>query len=234
MNAHILLVEDDEHLGYLLKEYLTFKGLEVSWEKDGPAGLEAIRTFPFDLCILDIMMPRMDGYQLAREIRASLPDLPLIFLSARSLKVDVLKGFSLGADDYIKKPVDEEELLARIQAVLARSQRPQTKAGDNTSWTLGQYTFDPGNQQLRYGAQRQSLTGRETALLHYLVQHQGQLCRREDILKAIWGKSDYFNRKSMDVFVSKLRKYLADDPCVQLTNIHGTGFVLDVSDPAAE
>ena len=229
MDAHILLVEDHESLGYLLQEYLTFKGLQVTWVKDGQAGLEAVQTFPFDLCILDIMMPHKDGYQLARDLKTRLPDLPFIFLSARSLKVDVLKGFALGADDYIKKPVDEEELLARIQAVLARRQRqhaPPTPA----TWAIGHYTFEPANQQLRAGDQTQTLTGRETALLQYLVQHQGQLCRREDILKAIWGKSDYFNRKSMDVFISKLRKYLADDPRIQLSNVHGTGFILEIAE----
>jgi DNA-binding response OmpR family regulator len=227
MKGKILLVEDDKSLGYLLREYLSLHGLEVSWVSDGEAGLEAVRTYPFDLCLLDIMMPRKDGYELAREIKAALPDMPLIFLSARSLKVDVLKGFRLGADDYIKKPVDEEELLARIEAVLARTRpaAPEPPA----RYQLGSFTLDPANLQLSRAGQARQLTQRECDLLAFLAARPGQLCTHADILKTVWGKNDFFNRKSMDVFLSRLRKYLAADPTVQIRNVRNAGFILEIA-----
>lgn len=224
--AKILLVEDNSRLAYMLKEYLEIKGFDVAGAADGEEGWAAYQAQEFHLCILDVMMPGMDGYKLAEKIKEVEPDMPLIFLTAKSLKVDVLKAFNLGADDYIKKPVDEEELVARIQAVLKRSAlQPRRQPA---LIALGKYTFNPRNQELRIGKEVIVLTGRESELLHFLCQHINELIPRSKILKALWGKSDFFTRKSMDVFISKLRKYLAQDENVQIQNVHGSGFILRV------
>jgi DNA-binding response OmpR family regulator len=228
MKNAILLVEDNEHLGYILKEYLSLKGFEVTWAPDGREGLAAFRRQPFALCILDVMMPAMDGYRLAEQIKAAQPTMPLIFLTAKSLKVDVLKGFGLGADDYIKKPVDEEELLARIQAVLKRSAAANPAAPAPATYAIGAYLFDYSNQELHLGEAVQTLTKKEADVLRLLCQDLGKLVPRSLILNAVWGKSDFFTRKSMDVFISKLRKHLAQDEAVQIVNVHGSGFALKV------
>ncbi len=223
MQKSILLVEDNDTLGYILKEYLEMKGFQLTWAKDGKQGLGAFNKKPFDLCILDIMMPEMDGFTLAAELRRKEPQLPFIFLTARSLKVDKLKGFQLGADDYIVKPVDEEELVARIKVVLRRGNQLPL---DAQMYQIGQYTFDFSNQKLCLGDQHRQLTEREGRLLQLLCQNKGQLLSRQQVLKSIWNNSDYFTRRSMDVFISRLRKYLADDPNVQITNVYGSGFIL--------
>lgn len=222
----ILLVEDNQRLGYMLREYLEIKGFEVVLATNGAEGLEAFHSQPFGLCILDIMMPEMDGYRVAEKIRESDPGIPLIFLTARSLKVDVLKAFNLGADDYIKKPVDEEELVARIRAVLKRA--GAKKDSGPAFIALGKYRYNPKNQELIYGEEVKLLTPREAELLNFLCQHINELAPRQKILKALWGKSDFFTRKSMDVFISKLRKYLSKDENVQIQNVHGSGFILRV------
>jgi len=224
--AKILLAEDNAHLGYMLREYLEFKGYDVTWAADGEKGWAECQAQRFNLCILDIMMPGMDGYKLAEKIKEAEPAMPLIFLTAKSMKIDVLKAFNLGADDYIKKPVDEEELVARIEAVLKRSvAQPQQKPA---LINIGKYTFNHQNQELSIGGEVRVLTGREAELLHFLCQHINKLVPRSKILKALWGKSDFFTRKSMDVFISKLRKYLAQDENVQIQNVHGSGFILRV------
>ncbi|GAB4420219.1 MAG: response regulator transcription factor [Bacteroidia bacterium] len=226
----LLLVEDDENLGYLLQTYLELKGYRVVWARDGQAGLAQARAQAFDLCILDVSMPQMDGFTLAAQLRALRTGLPFIFLTARVLKVDVLRGFHLGAEDYIKKPIDEEELLARIQAVLRRSQ--QAPMPDVIE--LGRYRFDPAGQRLTIGGSSRLLTERESALLYLLCRQRGHLVRGETLLQQLWGKSDYFNRKSMDVFLSRLRKYLAEDPRVRIVNVRGSGYVLEVNAAADE
>ncbi|MCB0570382.1 MAG: response regulator transcription factor [Phaeodactylibacter sp.] len=227
MKTQILLVEDNERLGYVLREYLSMKGFEVSWASDGQQGLELFQQHSFHLCILDVMMPGMDGYTLAEKIKAAEPAMPLVFLTARSLKVDVLKGFNLGADDYVKKPVDEEELLARINAVLKRA-TPGKAAEPSDTIRIGKYLFDAKNQQLTIGDKSQLLTKKEAEVLHFLCLHMDELAPRTKMLQAIWGKSDFFTRKSMDVFISKLRKHLAEDEQVQIVNVHGSGFILRV------
>ncbi len=220
----ILLVEDNQSLGYMLKEYLELKGFDIVLAADGEQGLENFRNQSFALCILDIMMPGMDGYRLAEQIKAADPNLPLIFLTARSLKIDVLKAFNLGADDYIKKPVDEEELVARIRAVLKRADTKPTAPPPFIA--LGKYRYNHKNQELIHGEEVKLLTPREAELLYFLCRHINELAPREKILKALWGKSDFFTRKSMDVFISKLRKYLSKDENVQIQNVHGSGFIL--------
>lgn len=220
----LLLVEDNEHLGYMLKEYLEIKGFDVVLATDGTEGWDAFRTQAFHLCLLDIMMPGMDGYRLAENIKLADPSVPLIFLTAKSLKVDVLKAFNLGADDYIKKPVDEEELVARIWAVLKRT--ASLPESGTPEVIIGKYRYNHKNQELFFGDEVRLLTPREAELLYFFCRHRNELVPREKILKALWGKSDFFTRKSMDVFVSKLRKYLSRDEAVQIQNVHGSGFIL--------
>jgi len=221
--AKILLVEDDETLGYVLKSYLEMKSFQVDWVKDGQAAYSAFAKQPYDLGILDVMMPVMDGFSLAEKLKTENEKFPIIFLTAKALKVDKLKGFNLGADDYIIKPVDEEELVARIHAVLRRV-NPSTSEPEIHS--IGQYTFDVKNQKLTYQEEDQYLTERETQILQLLCQNKGNLLARKQVLQNLWGKSDYFNRRSMDVFISKLRKYLSKDESIQITNVHGSGFIL--------
>ena len=224
MNSpRILLVEDNETLGYILKEYLELKSFSVVLAIDGGQGLRRFRKQSFDLCILDIMMPEKDGFSLAKEIKNLDPDIPLIFLTAKSLKVDVLKGFDLGADDYIVKPVEEEELVARVRAVLRRTREVEATAN---IYQIGRYTFDFYNQKLQINGTERVLTEREAKVLRLLCNHKGKLLPRHKVLKSVWNNSDYFTRRSMDVFISRLRKYLSDDPAIQITNVYGSGFIL--------
>jgi DNA-binding response OmpR family regulator len=219
----ILLVEDNDTLGYALKEYLELNGYEMRWAKDGVQGWEFFDKYPVDLCLLDVMMPGQDGFGLAQKIRLSAPEIPLIFLTARALKVDKLKGFGLGADDYIVKPVEEEELVARIEAVLRRSQQGAQQA---STYEIGSYTFDPSNQTLSHTSGTRTLTEREVHLLQLLCEQKGQLLPREKVLKTLWDQNDYFTRRSMDVFISRLRKYLRHDEEIEIQNVYGSGFIL--------
>ena len=220
---NILLVEDNETLGYILKEYLELKSFSVQLAVDGVQGLKFFKKKGFDLCILDVMMPEKDGFSLAKEIKVLDPDMPLIFLTAKSLKVDVLKGFDLGADDYIVKPVEEEELVARVKAVLRRTREVEPS---ETMYEIGDYVFDFQNQKLRIKESERQLTEREAKVLQLLCNHKGKLLSRQKVLKSVWNNSDYFTRRSMDVFISRLRKYLSDDPAIQITNVYGSGFIL--------
>ncbi|MFK7932636.1 MAG: response regulator transcription factor [Saprospiraceae bacterium] len=223
MKNRILLVEDNDTLGYVLKEYLEMKDFAVEWAADGKAGFKSFRRNGYDLCILDVMLPEMDGFALAQEIKTADADMPIIFLTAKSLKVDKLKGFNLGADDYVVKPVDEEELVARIKAVLNRTKKSE---GDDAIFQIGRYTFDVANQKLESADSEEYLTEMEAQLLKLLCLSKGNLVGRQFMLKTIWGKSDYFTRRSMDVFISRLRKYLSGDKRIKITNIHGSGFIL--------
>lgn len=224
--VRILLVEDDSNLGYILKEYLQMHDYDIELAKDGALGLEAFEKDKFDLCILDVMMPKLDGFSLAEKIKAQSPNIPLVFLTAKALKIDKLKGFKVGADDYLVKPVDEEELMARINAIVKRSgllkEAPKPK-----TFHVGKYEFDFENQTLVFNEEKQIITTKEAEILRELCLRKGQLLDRETTLRELWGESDYFNRRSMDVFISKLRKYLSNDPSVKITNVHGKGFVLE-------
>lgn len=224
----ILLVEDNENLGYALKGYLELRGFELRWAKNGLQGLQFFHKYPFDLCLLDIMMPEKDGFSLAQDIRRKHPRIPLLFLTAKSLKADVLKGFDLGADDYIVKPIDEEELIARIKAVLRRVEPAKSAA---LCYPIGIYTFDASKQQLLGAGKMVQLTEKEALLLELLCQNENQLLSRAEVLKNLWNQNDYFTRRSMDVFISRLRKYLAEDPAVQIQNIYGSGFIFKIGDP---
>lgn len=224
---HILLVEDDRNLGYILSEYLGMKGFEVSWAKDGTEALDLIKKTPYDLCILDVMLPTMDGFSVAGEIAVSASRLPYIFLTAKTLKVDKLKGFKLGCDDYITKPVDEEELVARIHAVLKRT-APAAAINNDPVISLGKSVFHVATQILQTETDIIKMTAKESAILLLLVQHRNTLLDRETALKKIWGSNDYFNRRSMDVIISRLRKHLMADAGIRITNIHGKGYMLEM------
>ncbi len=232
MTPKILLVEDDETLGFLLGEFLRSRDFEIAWAKDGVDGLRQFNADHFDLCLLDVMMPALDGFTVAELLRNRRADLPIIFLTAKSLHADVVRGFKAGADDYIKKPVNEEELVVRIQAVLKRTAPGQEGASDNevrTVFQVGDYIFDSEKCRLQLGGQVTILTEMEARLLKMLCEKSGQLLQREWVLEKIWGRNDFLARKSMDVFISRLRKYLAQDPKVSIANLHGSGFVLEVA-----
>lgn len=225
----IILVEDDPTLGYLLSEYLIMNGFDLFWAKNGVDCLRKLEQNTYDLAILDVMLPDVDGFNLAHSIKNLHPDLPFIFLTARSLKVDVLKGFSVGAVDYLKKPIDEEELVVRIKSLLSRLEPNEEKQNYETL-KLGNYVFNTLNQELIYNDETVNLTNRESQLLQYLVIHKNMLCTHKDILTHIWGKNDYFNKKSLNVFITHLRKYLNKDTKIKLENVHNRGFILKIED----
>ena len=226
--VNILLAEDDKNLGYILKEYLSMHDFRVTLATNGKEALEQFNNSIFDLCILDIMMPILDGFSVAQEIKKRKQEMPLIFLTAKGLKIDKLKGFKIGADDYIVKPVDEEELIARIHAILKRvHHQPQS---DTVHFQLGGYFFDYPNQVLVFNHDKRQLTTKEADILRELCLQKGQLLDRKKTLHTYWGENDYFNRRSMDVFIYKLRKYLSKDPSVHIKNVHGKGFILDVAE----
>lgn len=223
---HILLVEDDQALGYLLKEYLGMKGFQVTLARNGVEALEVLPGSHFDLAVLDVMMPEMDGFTLAGKLREHYEELPFIFLTARSLKIDVLKGFSLGAIEYLKKPIDEEELVVRIETLLRLVSKGGPSPSEREVFQIGNYNYDPKNLRLSIGEEEIRLTGRENEVLQYLAERKNSVCRHKELLTAIWGKNDYFNRKSLNVFITRLRKYLEKDPEVKLENVHNEGFIL--------
>ena len=219
----VLLAEDDENLGLLLKEYLKTKSFTVDLFEDGQKAFDGFSKDRYDLCILDVMMPVKDGFTLAQEIRTVSKEVPIIFLTARSMKDDVLEGFKIGADDYITKPFNMDELLFRIEAILRR-----VKKDDKPFYTLGKYTFDPQKQVLQWDESAYKLTTKEAELLKLLCDNANQILERNYALKTIWEDDNYFNARSMDVYITKLRKYLKDDPSVEILNVHGKGFKLVV------
>lgn len=224
----ILIVEDDPGFGYILKEYLELNQLQVTLVTDGEQALRALQHSPFDLCLLDIMLPKMDGYSLAGAIRSDFPDLPFLFLTAKALKVDKLKGFKLGCDDYIVKPIDEELLLARIHAIMNRSGHAASAKKKPETYQLGALSFRVADQLLQKGSEQQFLTDKEAQLLAMLCAHQNRLLPRRKALQQIWGTHDEFSRKSMDVFIFRLRKYLSEQKGIRIRNVHGKGFVLEL------
>lgn len=228
--TRILLVEDDANLSMVLKDYLEMLGYETILRNDGEAGLEAFKENEFSLCILDVMMPKKDGFQLARDIRAINAEIPLIFLTAKSLKEDRITGFKTGADDYITKPFSTEELSLRINAILKRSEIQYRQKKIPDVFELASVKFDHKNMVLLHLGKEYSLTRKEAALLKLLAENINQLVERDFALEKIWGSSDYFIGRSMDVFIAKLRKMLKIDPRISITNVHGTGFKLEVKD----
>lgn len=227
--ARILVAEDDPNLGIILTEYLEAKGYLPTLAKNGVEGWKAFSNNDFDICVLDVMMPEKDGFTLAKDIRNINEDIPIIFLTAKSMKEDTLQGFKAGGDDYITKPFSMEELLMRIKAILRRTIGEQ-KEPVKTQFELGAFVFDFKNQVLKLDGEEQHLTSKENALLKMLAQHANQLMDRSQALLAIWGDDSYFNSRSMDVYIAKLRKYLKDDEGVKIINEHGKGFRLILPD----
>lgn len=227
----ILLAEDDSNLSSVLNDYLDMMDYETVLARDGDEGLEKFNNESFDLCILDVMMPKKDGFMLAREIREKDENIPIIFLTAKSMKEDRISGFKAGCDDYITKPFSSEELSLRIKAILKRCeikgqpQRPPTQK----TFRLGKFSFDPNNMTLTHKDNSRVLTKKEAALLQLLAENKNKLLTREYALKTVWGDDDYFIGRSMDVFITKLRKYLKDDENVNIVNVHGTGFKLEIT-----
>lgn len=229
---HILLCEDDENLGMLLREYVQAKGFTCDLFGDGDAGFKAFLKGHYDFCILDVMMPKKDGFTMASEIRSLNQDIPIIFLTAKSLKEDILEGFKIGADDYITKPFSMEELLLRIEAILRRVKGKKGK--DIVAYHFGALTFDVQKQQLVSGDNITKLTTKESDLLNLLCLHANEILERNIALKTIWVDDNYFNARSMDVYITKLRKHLKDDPAIEIINIHGKGYKLIAENIEAE
>ncbi len=229
--AHLLYVEDDESLSFVTRDNLELNGYQVTYFEDGQKALDAIRANQrFDLCILDVMLPEVDGFTLAQEIRKRDEQVPIIFLSAKSMKQDKIHGLTLGADDYITKPFSIEELLLKIDIFLRRT-RFTAAARTNTPVVIGDYTFDYKNLSLAHiGEQAETLTQKEADLLRLLNENRNQVVKRSYILETIWGKDDYFLGRSLDVFISRMRKYLNQDDRIKVENIHGVGFKFRVDD----
>lgn len=227
----LLLVEDDPNLGLLLQEFLIAKGYDTDLATDGSAGWERFVANAYDLCIFDVMLPKKDGFSLAKEVRMSGRDVPIIFLTARSMKEDTIQGFRIGGDDYMTKPFEREELLLRIQAILRRYKKTDETTVPASVFQLGDYVFDYHHQTLAHNGHdgpptTQKLTSKESELLRLFAQNPNQPLSRSFALKIIWGDDSYFNARSMDVYITKLRKYLKDDQSVQIVNLHGEGFKL--------
>ena len=223
---HILLCEDEESLGMLVREYLQAKGYNAELFLDGEAGFKAFTRGKYDMCLLDVMMPKMDGFTLAKEIRMLNADIPIIFLTAKNLKDDILEGFKLGADDYLTKPFSMDELVYRMEAILRRVRgKGQNKV---TRYIMGKFTFDTQRQLLTIGNKQTKLTTKESELLSLLCATANEVLEREMALKTIWIVDNYFNARSMDVYITKLRKHLKDDPSIEINNVHGKGYRLIV------
>jgi two-component system OmpR family response regulator len=235
----ILLVEDDQNFGDVLRSYLEMHDYEVNLATDGVQGLEAFRKSHYDLCVFDVMMPRKDGFTLAKDVRERNKDVPIIFLTAKTMKDDVLQGFKLGADDYIPKPFNSEELLLRIQAVLKRVNKNPDPRDDQREFLIGKYHFNFPLRILTFTDAKPGeennwkLSPKEAELLKLFCKYINDVTPRSEALTKIWHEDTYFTARSMDVFVTKLRKYLALDPAIEIVNIHGNGFQLLVREVAA-
>lgn len=223
----ILLAEDDLNLGLLLLDYLENEGFDVKLCKDGESALKVFQKGAFDLCLLDVMMPKLDGFSLAGSIRLTNNEIPIIFISAKTLKEDKLKGYGIGADDYITKPFDEEELLWKIKAVVRRMTENKIDT-QNELITIGKYTFDFYNQSLIKSGIVKRITEKEGEILKYLSDHRNHIIKRENMLKDLWGENDYFLGRSLDVFITKIRKYLKEDTNLSIENVFGVGFIFNV------
>ncbi len=226
--AHILYVEDDINLSFVTKDNLEKHGFQVTHCPDGEAGLECFQKGGYDLCLLDVMMPKMDGFALAEQIRKVNEDIPIIFLTAKSMKEDRLAGLRTGADDYLTKPFSIEELILKIEIFLRRSKYNEPTEADQKQFTLGRFHFDYETYTLTDGTEKQKLTQKEAQLLHYFCTNTNKVLKRDEILVKIWGDDDYFLGRSLDVFISRLRKYLKPEKAVKIDNVHGVGFVFKV------
>ncbi|MBK7036233.1 MAG: response regulator transcription factor [Bacteroidetes bacterium] len=231
LKTKILLVEDDPNFGAVLKDYLSMSGYDVRLATDGEKGEDLFFKEEFNLCVLDVMMPKKDGFTLAAQIKRINPEMPVIFLTAKTLQEDVLEGFKVGADDYITKPFNSEELLYRIAAILKRGGKLRTN-NQQKEFTIGKYHFNYKTRLLKTEGTDAKLSPKEAELLRLFCMKVNDIVYREEALKQIWGRDDYFTARSMDVFVTKLRKYLKEDPTLEIVNIHGNGFRLNTEEEA--
>lgn len=230
MKKHILLAEDDFDYASILKQYLEFSGFDVTWAKDGK---EALKLFPDarpDICVFDVMMPQMDGFTLAEKVVDTYPETPFIFLTAKSMKEDKIKGLRLGADDYIVKPFEVEELILRITNILKRVQKTAPQHTADKKFKIGQYLFDSENYLLTHEKVTHRITEKEAHLIQFLYANKNKLVKREDILKEIWGNDDFFSGRSMDVFISRLRKYFSEDSAISIPSVRGLGFEFNIKE----
>ena len=227
-NFRLLVVEDDPNLGTILAEYLRAKDYDVKLCQDGEEGFNSFTKREYDLVISDVMMPKKDGFTMASEIRKLNKKIPIIFLTAKSMKEDTIEGFKIGADDYITKPFSMEELLLRINAILRRTKSEMIEDENTKDYIVGVFTFNPNERTLANNGEVEKLTSKESQLLKLLVQNRNDVLEREFALKAIWGDDSYFNSRSMDVYITKLRKYLRPDSNLEIINVHGKGFKLIV------
>lgn len=223
---HIFLVEDDLSFGAVLKSYLEINDFDVDWVDDGQHALNQFKKASFDICILDVMLPNIDGFTIGTEIRKINTGIPILFLTAKNLRDDVLKGYRIGADDYITKPFDTEVLIFKLKAILKRQTGSQPKESDY--YQIGSYLFDFKLRTIDHDNKKQKLSPKEAELLKMLCDNQNELLPRETALKKIWGDDGYFTARSMDVYLTKLRKLFAEDPSVEIRNIHGSGFMLEI------
>jgi two-component system, OmpR family, response regulator len=224
--SKIFFVEDDLSFGSVMKSYLELQDYQVTWVDDGKYAIDRFKAGSFELVILDVMLPHVDGFTIGKEIKTITPNIPVIYLTAKNLKEDILKGYGIGADDYVTKPFDSEVLLCKLKAVLSRQ---KTAEGNNRSevYQLGKYRFNYRFRTIDGGDSKVTLSPKEAGLLRMLCIRKNELLPREEALKKLWGDDDYFTARSMDVYVTKLRKYLKDDPSIEIKNIHGSGFILE-------
>lgn len=228
-NPRILYVEDDAYLSYVTMDNLKLKGYDITLCEDGEEGLKSFSEGAFDICILDVMLPEMDGFTLARKIRQLDEHIPILFLSAKSMKEDRIEGLTIGGDDYITKPFSIEELALKIEVFLKRG-KVMGSGRRQGEYPIGEYVFRPANMELTHPSGNQRLTSRETELLKLFIRNLNTVIKKEDILNHVWGSDSYFNSRSLDVFISKLRKHLSHDPSVQINNIHGIGFIMVINE----
>ncbi|TMM58829.1 response regulator transcription factor [Maribacter algarum] len=228
--THVLLAEDDFDFGSILKQYLEIHDYQVTWAKDGKEALECFEKDHFDICVFDVMMPKMDGFTLAEKVVELNPEVPFIFLTAKKLKEDRITGLKLGADDYIVKPFEADILVLRMKNILKRMRKIQPKK--EVLITIGLYQFDAVNHKLSFKSEEQRLTEKETVLIQYLYEHKNRMIKREDLLKDVWGNDDFFSGRSMDVFISRLRKYFKQDSNIAIESVRGVGLTFEINLPA--
>lgn len=227
--VRILLVEDDMNLGFVIQDLLKMEGYKVHLCQDGKEGLMQFNKEKYHLCLLDVMLPKKDGFSLAKDIRKTNDEVPIVFLTAKEMTADKVEGFKSGADDYITKPFSHEEFILRVRAVLKRTLNSMETPADDC-YQIGKYTFAHLNFELEFDGEKQKLTKKEAEILKLLCQHKGQVLERDLIANMVWGDDSYFVGRSMDVFITKLRKYLAGDESIKISNVHGVGFKLEAND----
>jgi DNA-binding response OmpR family regulator len=227
------MVEDDANFGAVLKLYLEMHDFDITWIDDGIKAIASFKNGNYDICILDVMLPHLDGFSIAREIKQINSEIPIIFLTAKTLKEDILEGFRIGADDYIKKPFDSEVLIYKIKAILKRNNKKTSQSDEINIFSVGKFSFDYHHRIIADSTRQSSvkISPKEAELLRLLCQYQNNILPREYALRNIWGDDNYFTTRSMDVFITKLRKYLKDDPSIEILTVHGMGFKLTTSVP---